>query len=88
MNRKGLVGYGPNAGKRDKINLGYLLGTAELDRRICFRAVQLYDSVMTSGKVTHDDEDDSSTEADSQDLAQTALVVQLQHLQVSAVDSP
>eukprot|EP00061_Rhincodon_typus_P010191 g34286.t1 len=35
MNRKGSEAHGPNAGKWDEINLGYLVGTDELDRRIC-----------------------------------------------------
>eukprot|EP00061_Rhincodon_typus_P006256 g26709.t1 len=38
MNRKSLEGYGPNAGKWDKMNLGYLVSMDELDRRVCFCA--------------------------------------------------
>eukprot|EP00061_Rhincodon_typus_P010847 g35438.t1 len=38
MNRKGLKGYGSNAGKWDLVRLGYLVGVDELDRRICFCA--------------------------------------------------
>eukprot|EP00061_Rhincodon_typus_P002932 g18845.t1 len=45
MNRQGLEGYGPNAGKWDYIYLGYLVTMDELDRMICFCVVQwLYDS--------------------------------------------
>eukprot|EP00061_Rhincodon_typus_P010856 g35455.t1 len=39
MNRNGLEEYGPNAGKWDQINLGYLVSMDELDQRVCFHAV-------------------------------------------------
>eukprot|EP00061_Rhincodon_typus_P015858 g43775.t1 len=38
MNRKRLGEYGPNAGKWDQINLGYLVGMDEFNRRVCFHA--------------------------------------------------
>eukprot|EP00061_Rhincodon_typus_P007676 g29615.t1 len=45
MNRKGLEGYGPYTGKWDEVRLGCLVGVDELDRRVCFHAVQLCDSM-------------------------------------------
>eukprot|EP00061_Rhincodon_typus_P007850 g29948.t1 len=34
MNRKGLEGYGPNAGKWNYVYLGYLVGMDELEGRV------------------------------------------------------
>eukprot|EP00061_Rhincodon_typus_P007884 g30010.t1 len=53
MNRKGLEGYGPNAGKWDEINLGYLVGVDEFDRRVCFRVVHLYDCMKQEPGIDH-----------------------------------
>eukprot|EP00061_Rhincodon_typus_P016085 g44109.t1 len=42
MNKKGLEGYGPNAGKWDHFNVGYLVSMDELDQKV---VSMLYDSL-------------------------------------------
>eukprot|EP00061_Rhincodon_typus_P003570 g20411.t1 len=42
IDRKGLKGYGPNAGKCDLFSSGNLGGMDELGQGVCFRAAQLY----------------------------------------------